>query len=163
MGPVRSVVRSIDPTLPVLEAVTMSDEVDRTLWRERLAAALTSAFAILGLTVAAVGLYAILANYVASRRKEIGLRIAIGATGSNVLTLIARRVARIVLLGLLAGTAAHVALSRWLASLLYEVSALDPIAVALSAAAPARDGARAATVPVLRAISVDPARTLREH
>ncbi|HEU4620115.1 MAG TPA: ABC transporter permease, partial [Gammaproteobacteria bacterium] len=162
MGPVRSLVRSIDPALPVLTAVTMADEIDRSLWRERLAAALTSAFAMLGLAVAAVGLYAILANYVASRRKEIGLRLAIGAKGRDVLGLIVRRVAPIVLLGLLAGTAAHVALSRWLASLLYEVSALDPITVGLSAAALLLMALAAAAVPALRAISVDPARTLRE-
>lgn len=161
VGPVRSLVRSIDPTLPVLRAVTMSDEIDRSLWRERLAATLTSAFAMLGLAVAAVGLYAILASYVASRRKEIGLRLAIGAKDSDVLGLIMRRVAPIVLLGLLAGTGAHAAMSHWLASLLYEVSALDPLTVALSATALLLMAFAAATVPALRAISVDPARTLR--
>jgi putative ABC transport system permease protein len=146
----------------VLDAVTMADEVDRSLWRERLAAALTSAFAMIGLGVAAIGLYAILAHYVASRRKEIGLRLALGAMSRDVLGLVARRVAPILLLGLLVGIAAHVVLSRWAASLLYEVSMLDPITVAISSAAVLAMSLLAAMVPVLHAISVDPARTLRE-
>ncbi len=160
--PVRAIVRSLDPALPVLEAVTMPDEVDRSLWRERLAAALTGGFAVIGVAIAAIGLYAILAHYVASRRKEIGLRIALGAMGLHVLRLVARRVAPVLALGLLAGTAAHVVLSRWLASLLYEVSTLDPAAVTVSAAALLAMSLLAAMVPVLNAISVDPASTLRE-
>jgi putative ABC transport system permease protein len=162
ISPMRALVRSIDPALPVLEAVTMSDEVDRSLWRERLAAALTSAFALIGLAISAIGLYAILAHYVASRHKEIGLRIALGAMARDVLQLMARRVAPIVLLGLLMGTIAHVVLSRWLASLLYDVSMLDPITVAVSGAALFVMSLLAAMVPALHAISVDPARTLRE-
>jgi predicted permease len=160
--PVRAIVRSIDPALPVLEAVTMSDEVDRSLWRERLAASLTSGFAMIGLAIAAIGLYAILAHYVASRHKEIGLRIALGAMGRDVLRLVAQRVAPLLLLGLLAGMAAHVALSRWLASLLYEVSMLDPTTVVVSGAALLVTSLLAAMVPVLHALSVDPASTLRE-
>jgi hypothetical protein len=162
ISPLRALVRSIDPALPVTEAVTMADEVSRSLWRERLAAALTSAFAVIGLAIAAIGLYAILAHYVASRRKEIGLRIALGAMSRDVLRLVGRRVAPIVLLGLLVGTIAHVALSRWLSNLLYDVSTLDPITVAISGAALFAMALLAAMVPTLHAISVDPARTLRE-
>ncbi|HJR68507.1 MAG TPA: ADOP family duplicated permease [Gammaproteobacteria bacterium] len=162
IGTVRALIRSIDPALPVLDAVTMTDEVNRSLWRERLAAALTSAFAMVGLGVAAIGLYAILAHYVASRRKEIGLRIALGAMAGHLVRLIARHVAPIVLLGLLVGSIAHVALSRWLASLLYEVSTLDPITIAIAAGAVLAMALLAAVTPILHAISVDPARTLRE-
>jgi predicted permease len=162
IGTVRALVRSIDPALPVLDAVTMSAEVDRSLWRERLAAALTSAFAMIGLGVAAIGMYAILAHYVDSRRKEIGLRIALGAMARDVVRLIARQVAPIVLLGLLLGSIAHVALSRWLASLIYEVSTLDPLTVALAAGAVLVTSLLAAATPILHAMSVDPARTLRE-
>ena len=162
IAPVSALVRSIDPALPVLEAVTMSDEVDRSLWRERLVTALTTGFAMIGLAIAAIGLYAILAHYVASRRKEIGLRIALGAMGGDVVRLAVRRVGPLVLLGLLAGTVAHVAHARWLATLLYEVSALDPIAFAVAAASLLLMSALAAMVPVLHAMSVDPAITLRE-
>jgi predicted permease len=159
---IRALVRSIDPALPVLAAVTMSDEVARSLWRERLAAALTSAFAIVGLGVAAIGLYAILTQHVASRRKEIGLRIALGAMGRDIVRLVARHVAPIVLLGLLVGSIAHLLLSRWLASLLYEVSTLDPITIAIAVGAVLATSLVAAVTPILHAISVDPARTLRE-
>jgi hypothetical protein len=162
IGPVRALVRAIDPKLPVLDAVTMSDEVDRSLWRERLAAALTSAFAMVGLGVAAIGMYAILAHYVASRRKDIGLRIALGATARDVVRLVAWQVAPIVLLGLLVGSITHVALARWLGSLLYGVSTLDPIAVAIAAGCVFAMSLLAAMTPILHAISVDPARTLRE-
>jgi hypothetical protein len=160
--PVRALVRSIDDALPVLEAVTMSAEVDRSLWRERLAAALTSAFAIVGVATAAIGLYAILASYVASRRKEIGLRIALGAMVGDVLRLVARRVAPIVLVGLILGVATHLAVSRWLESLLYEISTLDPLTVAITGLALLVMSIAAALVPALQATCVDPARTLRE-
>jgi predicted permease len=162
IGPMRALVRSIDPALPVTEAVTMADEVSRSLWRERLAAALTSAFATIGLAIAAIGLYAILAHYVASRRKEIAMRIALGAVGRDVIWLVVRRVAPIVLLGLVVGTLAHVAVSRWLASLLYDVATLDPITVATAGVTLFVMALLAAMVPALRAISVDPARTLRQ-
>ncbi len=161
--PVRALVRSIDEALPVLEAVTMAAEVDRSLWRERLAAALTSAFAIVGVATAAIGLYAILANYVATRRKEIGLRIALGAMVGDVLRLVARRVLLIVLAGLILGVALHLALSRWLESLLYEVSTLDPLTVAVTSLALVLMSVGAALVPALHATAVDPARTLREE
>jgi predicted permease len=160
--PVRALVRSIDEALPVLEAVTMSAEVDRSLWRERLAATLTSAFAIVGVATAAIGLYAILANYVATRRKEIGLRIALGAMVGDVLRLVARRVMPIVLVGLILGVSLHLALSRWLESLLYEISSLDPITVAITGVALLAMSLAAALVPALHATSVDPAKTLRE-
>jgi ABC-type antimicrobial peptide transport system permease subunit len=117
---------------------------------------------MIGLAIAAIGLYAILAHYVASRRREIGLRIALGAMGRDVLRLLAQRIAPILLLGLAAGTAAHLVLSRWLASLLYEVSMLDPITVAAAGAALLVMSALAAMAPALHAISVDPANTLRE-
>ena len=112
--------------------------------------------------VAAIGLYAILAQYVASRRKEIGLRIALGAMSRDVLGLVARRVAPIVLLGLLVGidrARRSVALARELA-----VRGLDarPDHDCDSAAAVLAMSLLAAMVPVLHAISVDPARTLRE-
>lgn len=160
--PVRALVRSIDEALPVLEAVTMSAEVDRSLWRERLAATLTSAFAIIGVATAAIGLYAILANYVASRRKEIGLRIALGARVRDVLRLVARRAAPIVLVGLILGVAIHLALSRWLQSLLYEISTLDPITVVVTGLALLIMSLAAALVPALHATYIDPAKTLRE-
>ena len=160
--PVRALVRSSDEARPVLEAVTMSAEVDRSLWRERLAATLTSAFAMVGVATAAIGLYAILANYVASRRKEIGLRIALGAMVGDVLRLVARRVTPIVLVGLILGVSIHLALSHWLESLLYEISTLDPITVVITGLALLVMSLAAALVPALHATSVDPAKTLRE-
>jgi putative ABC transport system permease protein len=99
---------------------------------------------------------------VASRRKEIALRMAVGARASDVLQLVLLRVAPIVLIGLSVGVAAHIAVSRWLGSLLYEVSTLDPITVAASGAALFVVSLVAAMVPMFHAISVDPARTLRE-
>lgn len=162
IGPVRALVRSIDPALPVLDAVTMSEEVERSLWRERLAAALTRGFASIGLAVAAIGLYAILAQYVAARRKEIGLRIALGAARRDVLRFIARRVMPLLLLGIAAGTVLHLALSRWAASLLYEVRLLDPVAVSVSIAAVLLVSLLAAMAPLRRAIAIDPASTLRD-
>lgn len=160
--PVRAIVRSIDPALPVIEAITMSDEVDRSLWKERLATALASGFAAVGLAVATIGLYGILAHYVASRRKEIGLRVALGAREVDVFRLVTRQIMLVLLLGSLAGAAAHLALGRWLASLLYNVRTLDPAVVTVSGAALLLTSLLAAVAPVRRAIRVDPARTLRQ-
>jgi ABC-type antimicrobial peptide transport system permease subunit len=161
--PVRKVARSIDPALPVVEAVTMSEEVNRSLWRERLATALAGGFAAVGLTVAAIGLYVVLAYYVASRRREIGLRMALGARDAEVLRLVTRRMAPVLLLGLLAGAGAHLALGRWLASLLYGVRTFDPAVVGLSGAALLLIALLAGIVPLRRALAVDPASTLRQE
>src|SRR5690606_33284691 len=161
--PVRAASRSIDPTVPIVETVTMSNEVGRSLWRERLATALIGAFAAVGLAVAAIGLHAILAFYVASRRREIGLRGALGARRLDVLRLIARRMTLVLPLGLLAGLAAHLAVGRRLTSLLYDVTLLDPAVAAAAGAALLAAAVLAGIVPALRALSVDPASTLRDE
>jgi predicted permease len=161
--PVRATVRSIDPAMPVIDAITMSEEVERSLWRERLATGLVSSFAVIGLAVAAMGLYAILAQFVASRRREIGLRLALGAKDRDVIRLIARRVATVIGLGLLLGVAAHLALGRWLSGLLYGVELLDPPVLAIAATALVVISLLAGMAPVRRAVSIDPMSTLREE
>lgn len=163
IDPVREIARSIDPAMPVVEAITMSDEIDRSLWRERLATALTGGFAGVGLAVAAIGLYVILAYYVATRRREIGLRAALGAGRIDVLRLISRRMTAALLLGLLIGACSHIALGRWLTSLLYDVSLFEPPVVGSAVAALLLVSLLAGAVPVLRAFSVDPANTLRQE
>lgn len=162
VAPVRTLVRSIDPAMPVVEAVTMPEEVGRSLWRERLATSLASGFGIVGLAVAAIGLYAILAQYVAGRRREIGLRLALGATKADIVRLVAGRIALVMALGLLAGLAVHVAVGRWLGGLLYGVALLDPVVLVFAAAALFLVSLFAGAVPAYRAMSLDPMSALRD-
>ncbi len=88
--PVRHLLNSIDPQLPLYEVATLSEEVDRSLWQERLIAALTPALA-LSRCYLGIGLYGILAYFVARRRQEIGLRMALGANSRQVIWLVVRR------------------------------------------------------------------------
>ena len=161
--PVRDLAQSIDPALPILQAVTMSDEIDRSLWQERLVAVLAASFSVFAMTLAAIGLYGIFAHYVASRRREIGLRVALGARWTHILWLVSRCALATVAVGFIAGLTAHTLAGPSIEGLLFEVSVLDPFSIIASAAFLTLVAGVAGVFPVLRAISADPVRTLREE
>lgn len=122
---------------------------------------LITGFAGLALILAVLGIYAVTAQSVQQRRREIGLRIAVGARGRDVLTMVLRQEAVVVALGLVAGTAGAIASTRVLSASLVEVSATDPATLALVLALLAAIGLIAALVPALRASRVDPGVALR--
>lgn len=161
--PVRQVLRAIDPELPLYQVAAVSDEVDDSLWQERLLVALTSCFGAFALALSAIGLYGIMAHFVGRREREIGLHMALGANSREVVRLVIGRVIPTLGMGILAGAALS-----WLATisvrgLLYGVQPFDPITGGAAILLFAVIGSGAAILPALRAIGVDPAVTLREQ
>ena len=123
--PVRDLLKSIDPEVPLFQVSTLAEEVDRSLWEERLLVVLTSCFGAFALSLSAIGLYGILAYFVAQRQREIGLRLALGATSSHVIRLVVSRVIPALVLGILTGIALSWWASALIRSLLYGVNPFD--------------------------------------
>jgi ABC-type antimicrobial peptide transport system permease subunit len=128
----------------------------------RLTALLATVFSGVALFLSAVGLYAVLAYFVAQRRREIGVRIALGAQSSNILRLVVRQGLNLVLIGLTIGIITALVLVRFLDSFLYGVSGGDPITLATAILILALAAAIACLLPALRAVRVNPITALRE-
>ncbi len=160
--PMRDLLRSIDPTVPFYQVATISDEVDRSLWQERLMVGLASCFGIFAMTLAAIGLYGIVAYFVTARRREIGLRMALGAESGHVVWLVVRRVIPALAVGIAGGVFLSLLAGTWVRSLLYGVQPFDPSSGSMALALLLAIGVAAAAAPALRAIRIDPASTLRE-
>jgi putative ABC transport system permease protein len=124
---VRQQLLTLDPEQPVYEVMTLLKIVDNTFGPKRLAVALLLTFAALSLLLAAVGLYTIISNSVAERTHEIGIRMALGASRANVLKLVLQNGLKLALSGLLIGLLAAFALTRLMVSILFGVSASDPL------------------------------------
>jgi len=161
MAAIRETVAGLDPNLPVVDLQTQDDAIDGALSIERVFAILTGSFAALALLLAAIGLYAALAFSVARRTREIGVRIALGATASRIRRSVMRDALTQTFAGLAVGVAAAVALGRVLRSQLFGLSALDPLVLAGAAAVLLAAAALAAWLPARRASSVDPMTALR--
>ena len=136
--PVRKTLASLDPGLPFLEVHTMAEEVDISMAGERITAALASLFGGIAALLVGVGIYGLLAYVVTQRRREIGIRMALGAERSGVLKLVVGQGFKLTLMGVGIGILGALALTRLLSSLLYGVKPTDPltfIAVSLLLAA----------------------------
>ena len=160
--PVRELLNSIDPEVPLYQVATLSEEVDRSLWQERLLVLLTSCFGAFALALSAIGLYGILAYFVTQRQREIGLRLALGATSGHVIWLVAGRVIPTLVAGILAGAALSWWASAWARNLLYGVNPFDSLATTATLLLLTAVGMGGAMAPTLRAIRVDPSATLRQ-
>jgi putative ABC transport system permease protein len=159
--PVRQVIQQLSATQPIAEVRRMEDVLGENYSRERFSAWLVSGFAGVALLLAAVGIYGLLAYSVTARTRELGVRAALGADARTIVVLVLRTGARPVLLGLLTGVAAAVAVSGLLQSLLFGIAPHDPttfVIVPLSFAAVALV---AAVVPARRAARLDPMEALR--
>jgi putative ABC transport system permease protein len=158
---VRGEVRSVIPNLPVPRIVRMTERVSESVAQPRFQAGLLTLFGALALVLAASGVYAVLAYSVTQRRREIGVRLALGAQRGNVFGLIIRQGLLLVIIGVFLGLAASLALTRVLQSLLYAVpptDALTFVAVGLMLIAVA---ILACWLPARRATQVDPIEALR--
>jgi ABC-type antimicrobial peptide transport system permease subunit len=131
--------------------------------RERMFAAVTSAYGLVTLAVVGVGLYGLIAFLVASRTREIGIRIAVGAQRGDVLWLVAREVLLVLGVGLGFGISGAAAGTKLVTSYLFGVEALEPVVLALTALVLALIGALAAFAPVRRALAVQPMDALRHE
>ena len=158
---VRGAVREIDPELPLADVMTMEEVVGATIARPRTTAALLAAFAVMALVLAGVGVYGVMAYSVGQRTQEIGVRMALGATPHVVFRMVIGQALRLIAMGVVAGLAAAVGLTRLLETLLYQTEPLDTwtfavtvmILIAVAAMAsyvPARRGTRVAPVEALR-------------
>ena len=158
---IRSRVAEIDRDLPLHNIRPMDDVLAASLARPRFQTSLTTAFAGLGLLLAALGTFSILSQAVTQRRYEIGVRLALGAQPQQILSLFLRQGMRLTLLGVVIGTAAAFGLTRFLATLLHGVEPTDPLAFAGAIAVLLLAAACACAIPARRATRVDPLIALR--
>jgi predicted permease len=160
-GAVRQAVWSVDPGVPVADLQSMRTMVGATLARPRLLLTLLGGFAITGLALSAIGVYGVVAFGVIRRRREIGIRMALGATRSSVVNLMLRESAGYAVAGLIAGTALALGASRAMKTLVFEVPATDPATYATLAFGVGVLVTIASYWPARRAASVNPVDALR--
>jgi predicted permease len=158
---VRREIKALAPNLPVFDVATMSERSARTFSRERFGAALLGLLAAIALFLASVGVYGLVSETVAARTREIGVRMALGASPSDIVRDVVRRGLTLAAVGLAAGLAAALALSRLLSSLLFHVRPNDVATYAAVSALLLLLTAAASWVPARRATRIDPTRALR--
>ena len=156
-------VHEIDPTLPVLQVGSMEEVLASSLGRQRFGMILLASFAGLALALAAIGIYSVLSYTVRHRGKEIGIRMALGAQVRDVVRLIVVQGMRPAFIGMAIGLAAALALGRALSSLVFGVTAADPLTLVSVAIALTLVALAACLVPAMRAARVDPIRALRDE
>ena len=160
---IRRIVASIDPDVPVANVQTMDDIIDLAVSDRHQLMILLGAFAALALLLASVGLYGVLAYAVTQRYREIGLRMALGASYFSVMALIVRRGITLTSVGLAIGVVASLAAARTLKTVLYGVTATDPTTLAAVAILLTVVAVAACFFPARRASRVDPVVVLREE
>lgn len=159
---VRRIIRALDPTVAI-ESRTVRTAYDRTTAGRRFGVLLLGVFGGSALLVALLGLYGLLAFVVAQRLKEMGIRMALGATALSVTRLVVGRGVLLAAVGGLLGITFSAGLAGYVKSFLFEVSALDPAALTLVTAVAILAATLASYLPARRAARVDPAATLRSY
>jgi predicted permease len=158
---VRNEVRRLDASMPVYDVKTLQGQLDETLLTDRLIALLSAGFGLLATLLASIGLYGVMAFIVARRRKELGLRLALGAEPSGVLWIVMKEVLILLTIGLVVGIPTAIGLGRYVSSQLYGIQPNDPwIAVATVVLLTAVSAA-AGLIPARRASRIDPILALR--
>jgi predicted permease len=163
LRPVRDAIHAVDPEVPVFEARTMIDAVSTKLAPQQLALNLISVFSLLALGLAVLGLYGIIAQIVSQRTREIGVRLALGASPRRVLSLILGKGMMLVGLGLGLGVLIETALAPLYRSLLYRVTPTDLTTLLLTAVVLGSAAFLGCLAPALRAANLDPVEAIRER
>jgi len=161
LGAIRALVSRLDANLPVQNLRTLPEQVQANITQDRVISILSAAFAALATLLAAVGLYGVLAYTVAKRTREIGVRMALGATPARVRTMVLRQVGWMAAIGGTTGLAGALALGRLAEELLFQLNGHDPIVLTVGAVLLVLVSASAGFIPAHRASSVDPMRALR--
>ena len=159
--PVVAAIHGIDPEQPVTDIKTMVERVDGELTSQRFSALLLGVFAGVSMLLAAVGIYSVLSYIVRGRSREIGIRTALGARTADVLRMVIVEGMSPTLVGIAAGTIAALMSARFLKTLVFGVSASDPLTLAAVAAILTLVALMATLVPAYRALRLDPAKVLR--
>lgn len=160
---VRNVMTTLDRTVPIYGVSTMEDVVHRTFGTRSFATTLFSAFGALALSLAAIGIFSVLAFTVEQRRREVGIRMALGATRANVTRLVVRGGLALTGVGLLIGVGAALFASRLLSDLLYDVRPADPVTLVAVTAVALVAAAAASFLPARRAAAIEPMQVVREE
>src|SRR5271165_638104 len=160
---IRGVVRELDPSIALFATGKMEDQLSLTFFPARIAAIALSAFGVLALVLSATGIYGVMAYAVSRRTREIGIRMAIGATQAQVLKSVARHAATLIGTGLVLGLALALVAGRLLERILYGVRPSDPLTFAIVFALMLGIGAAATFLPARRATRIDPMRALRQE
>jgi predicted permease len=158
---IRTIVLATDPQLPILGFRTLDDQVDRSLNTERMLAVVSGGFGALALMLSLIGLYGVMSFVVARRTREIGLRLALGATGGSAIRLILHDAITMIAAGVAIALPCVAALGRVLQSQLFGVKATDPQTVAAAALVLTAGALVAAFIPAWRASNVSPTDALR--
>jgi predicted permease len=158
---IREIVRGADPDMPVFDVRTMEDHMGIALLPARLGGTVLGLFGVLGLVLAAVGVYGVMACSVAQRTRELGIRIALGSDRAAVLGLVLREGLRLTLVGVVIGLASAAGAARLLGGLLYGIRPLDPVAFTVVPLTLVAVAALAIYLPARRAAGVDPIRALK--
>jgi predicted permease len=158
---VRAAVAALDPEIPMFDTKTLEDHVGISLFLQRMAASLLSIFGLLALSLAAMGLYGVMAYTVAQRTRELGIRVSVGAKQSDILRLILGQGLMLTVIGMIGGLVTALAVTRLSAGLLYGVSAADPMTFTVVALILLGVALAAGYFPARRATKVDPMIALR--
>jgi predicted permease len=157
----RSLIQRLDPNLPVNNMRTLEEQISNSMLNDRLVTGLSISLAFLAALLAALGLYGVLAYVVARRTREIGIRIALGGERADILRLVVGQGGRLTVVGCAIGIVAALVAMRWVASLLYGVTAHDPLTFVGVVALLAIVSGAACYIPARRATRVDPMVALR--
>jgi predicted permease len=158
---IRAAIWSIDADQPIADVFTFDDAMRRSLAAPRFLATLLSTFGMLGVALGVVGLYGLLASWVGRRRKEFGVRMALGATSEGIGASVLKQGAVLGIIGVVLGAVGAAALSKFLAAVLFSVAPLDAMTFALTALVMMSATVAASWLPARRASHADPAESLR--
>jgi putative ABC transport system permease protein len=161
LGTVRGEVQQLDRNLPLTGVFTLTEIFDQSLWAPRMGASLLAVFAGLSLVLAIIGIYGVMAYSVNQRTRELGLRMALGASRSDVIRLVVVQGLRLTLIGVIVGLAASFATSRLIATMLFSVSPTDAVTFVFVPIMLASAALGASYLPARRATRIDPMVALR--
>jgi len=158
---IRNEVKQLDATMPIYEMKTVEGQLDETLLSDRLIALLSAGFGLLATILASIGLYGVMAFVVARRRKELGIRLALGAQPGLVIWMVMREVLLLLAIGLAVGIPAAIALGRYVSTVLYGITPNDPWMATSTVVLLTIVSAAAGLIPARRASRIDPILALR--
>ncbi len=160
---VRNEVKQLDAAMPVYEMKTVEGQLDETLLTDRLIAMLSAGFGLVATLLASIGLYGVMAFVVAQRKKELGIRLALGAQPGFVIWLVMREVLLLLSIGLAVGIPAAMGLGQYVAAQLYGIQARDPFIATSTVLLLTMVSAAAGLIPAQRASRTDPMLALRQE